>query len=189
MILNALRLLNWKSRNEPAPVVVESPPAAVPAAPVAAPAAAAGCCASAPSAAAGGCGCGEPLLGTRLSTSILVDEAAPACACSGPSVAVGATSCCGPAPEDSAPAGTSSCCSSAAPGLETATFRIEGLGCACEGAIVEKRVRALTGMATFILNPITNQMKVSYNPAAVSIAEITAAVTKAGASAVLVTTR
>jgi Cu+-exporting ATPase len=71
-------------------------------------------------------------------------------------------------------------------GLETATFRIEGLGCACEGAIVEKRVRALKGMATFVLNPITNQMKVSYDPSAVSIREIVTEVKKAGASAVLV---
>ena len=47
VILNALRLLTWKSRNEPAPVAVEAPPAAVPAAPMAAPAAAAaGCCAT-----------------------------------------------------------------------------------------------------------------------------------------------
>jgi Cu+-exporting ATPase len=71
-------------------------------------------------------------------------------------------------------------------GLETATFRIEGLGCACEGAIVEKRVRALKGMATFVLNPITNQMKVSYDPSAVSIREIVTEVKKTGASAVLV---
>ena len=49
-----------------------------------------------------------------------------------------------------------------------------------------ERVRALKGMTTFILSPITNQMKVSCDPAAVSIAEITATVTKAGASAVLV---
>ncbi|MEN6516718.1 MAG: heavy-metal-associated domain-containing protein [Methanospirillum sp.] len=107
--------------------------------------------------------------------------------------------------EGGAPAGAASYCSpgTSAPeapvttaadgtspaGLETATFRIEGLGCACEGAIVEKRVRALRGMATYILNPIMNQMKVSYDPAAVSIGEIVTAVKKAGASAVLVARR
>ena len=51
----------------------------------------------------------------------------------------------------------------------------------------QKRVRALKGTASFILNPITNQMKVSYDPAAVSIGEIVTEVNKAGASAVLVT--
>lgn len=74
-------------------------------------------------------------------------------------------------------------------GSETATFRIEGLGCACEGQIVEKRVKALSGMTAFSLNPITNQMKVTYNPTAVSIDEIMTAVKKAGASAVLVAQR
>ena len=195
VILNALRLLTWKSRNEPVPALIATPLAAVPPAPeVAAPAAtAAGCCAAAPPttpAQAGGCFCGEPPVDFQVSPSILVEDAAPSCAC------------CGPAAEDRAPEGASPCCSpvTSAPeapvtaaddatppaGLETATFRIEGLGCACEGAIVEKRVRALKGMATFILNPITNQMEVSYDPAAVSIGEIVTAVKKAGASAVLV---
>lgn len=41
-------------------------------------------------------------------------------------------------------------------------------------------------MTAFSLNPITNQMKVSYDPAAVSIGEIVTEVKKAGASAVLV---
>ncbi len=204
VILNALRLLSWKSRNEPAPAVVEVPPAAVPPAPFAAPAtAAAGCCAapSASPAAAGGCACGEPPVDLQLPPSILVDDAPVSGGCCGPSTTIPAVSCCGSAAEDRAPAGASSCCSpgTSAPevlvtaadgitpaGLETATFRIEGLGCACEGAIVEKRVRALKGMATFILNPITNQMKVTYDPAAVSISQIATEVKKAGASAVLV---
>jgi Cd2+/Zn2+-exporting ATPase len=52
VILNALRLLTWRSKAEPAPVTVEAPPpVAVSAAPMAAPAAAAAasCCAAAPS--------------------------------------------------------------------------------------------------------------------------------------------
>ena len=71
-------------------------------------------------------------------------------------------------------------------GLETATFEIRGLGCACEGQMVERRVKALQGTSAFNLNPITNRMKVSYDPAAVSLGEIAAAVQKAGATAVLV---
>lgn len=193
VILNALRLLTWKSRNEPAPVAVEAPPAAVPAAPVAAPAAAAaGCCAAASTipVQAGGCSCGEPPVDFQLPPSILVEDAAPSCACCGPAAedraTVGASSCCSPG--TSAPEAPVTTAADGTPpaGLETATFRIEGLGCACEGAVVEKRVGALKGMATFILNPITNQMKVSYDPAAVSIGEIVTEVKKAGASAVLV---
>ncbi len=158
VILNALRLLTWKSRNEPAPVAVEAASAAVPAALKVAPTASADCCAmqSAPHAPSSGCSCGEPPVEGQVSPSILGEDAAPSWARRGPA------------------------------GLETATFRIEGLGCACESAIVEKRVRALKGTAFFILNPITNQMKVSFDPAALSIGEIVTEVKKAGASAVLV---
>ena len=155
-------------------------PTAVSAAPVAAPAAAAaGCCAAEPSTAPAqtcGCSCGEAPLAFPVPPWILVEDAAPACACGGPSAAIGASSCCVPAAETPG-------------GLGTATFRIEGLGCACEGAIVEKRVTALGGVEAFSLDPITNRMRVTYDRDAVSIAEITAAVTTAGASAVLVTTR
>ena len=71
-------------------------------------------------------------------------------------------------------------------GLETATFRIEGLGCACEGQMVERRVTALKGTTAFSLNPLTNRMRVSYDPALVSLDEILTAVRKADASTVLV---
>ena len=69
--------------------------------------------------------------------------------------------------------------------LEIATFRIEGLGCSCEGQIVEKQVKYLHGIVAFGLNPITNKMKVSYDPSIVSIQDIEAAVKKAGVTAIL----
>lgn len=68
-------------------------------------------------------------------------------------------------------------------GLEAATFRIDGV-CSCEAHIVEKRVKALKGLKTFSLNPITNQMKLTYDPSAVSMLDIQTAVKKAGANAV-----
>jgi Cu+-exporting ATPase len=68
--------------------------------------------------------------------------------------------------------------------LEIASFRIEGLGCSCEGQIVEKQVKSLHGIVAFGLNPITNKMKVSYNPSLVSIHDIEAAVKKAGVTAI-----
>jgi Cu+-exporting ATPase len=70
-------------------------------------------------------------------------------------------------------------------GLEIATFRIEGLGCSCEGQIVEKQVKYLHGIVALGLNPITNKMKVSYDPSIVSIQDIEAAVKKAGVTAIL----
>jgi len=67
----------------------------------------------------------------------------------------------------------------------TATFRLDGLGCACEGQMVERRMKALTGVTGFTLNPITNQLKVTYDPAAASLDDIVTAAKKVGATAVL----
>jgi len=50
-------------------------------------------------------------------------------------------------------------------------------------------VKALKGMATFSLNPITNQMKLTFDPSVVSLREIEMAVKRAGATAVPVTAR
>ena len=54
---------------------------------------------------------------------------------------------------------------------------------------MEKCVQALKGASGVVLNPITNQMRVTYDPAVTSTGEIIAAVRKAGATAVPVTTR
>jgi Zn2+/Cd2+-exporting ATPase len=74
-------------------------------------------------------------------------------------------------------------------GIESVAFRIDGMGCSCEGQMVEKRVKALKGVKSVSLNPITNQMKLTYDPSALSILDIQAAVRKAGAKAVLVASR
>jgi copper chaperone CopZ len=50
-------------------------------------------------------------------------------------------------------------------------------------------VKALKGVKTSSLNPITNQMKLTYDPSALSVQDIQAAVKKAGATAVLVISR
>ncbi len=73
-------------------------------------------------------------------------------------------------------------------GAVTHTFRIEGMSCSCEGQIVEKRVKALKGIRSFLLNPITNQMKVVCDPT-VSVEDIQKAVSKAGVKAVLLAPR
>ncbi len=69
------------------------------------------------------------------------------------------------------------------------TFQVVGLACACAGQIIEKRVKALKGITTFSLNPITNQMKITYHPSALSVQDIQAAVKKAGATAIPTATR
>ena len=68
--------------------------------------------------------------------------------------------------------------------MEIATYRIEGLGCSCEGQIVEKQVKSLPGIIAFGLNPITSKMKVSYDPALVSAHDLEDAVKKAGVTAI-----
>jgi len=68
--------------------------------------------------------------------------------------------------------------------METAVFRIEGLSCSCDGSIVEKRVKKLRGVESFALNAFTNQLKVSFDPSAVTLSDIQTSVEKAGVKAV-----
>jgi len=69
--------------------------------------------------------------------------------------------------------------------METAMFKIEGLSCSCDGSIVEKRVKKLRGVESFALNTFTNQLKVSFDPSAVTTSDIQTSVEKAGVKAVL----
>ena len=75
--------------------------------------------------------------------------------------------------------------SKAGEGAVTLTFRIEGMSCSCEGQIVEKRVKSLKGIRGFSLNPITNQMRIVCDAAAVSVEDIQKSVSRAGVKAVL----
>ncbi len=69
--------------------------------------------------------------------------------------------------------------------MENVTFTLAGMGCACEGSIVEKRVKNLRGVGSYFLNPFTNQLKVSFDPEIVTIADIQKTVQKAGVTPVL----
>ncbi len=64
--------------------------------------------------------------------------------------------------------------------MEAASFRLEGLGCSCEVGIVEKRLKKLKGVQDYEVNAFTNRLKVLFDPAAVSVVDIQAAVGKAG---------
>lgn len=182
--------------------------------PAVTPALSAGCCCSEePKAAAppvrpeaGTCCCAEPAgafapappaAGSCCGSSVPAPApSAPSPCCCGekgtavPSPAPGCCSCgeevvAAPEPED-----RGCCCGGpAGTGLVAATFRIEGLGCACEGQIIEKRVKSLKGVTDFSLNPLTYRMKLVYDPAKVSVSDIESEVKQAGMSAILVTTK
>jgi copper chaperone CopZ len=73
--------------------------------------------------------------------------------------------------------------------LQVATFKLEGLGCACETKLVEKRLKGLKGIKSYDINPISNQMKISYNPLLISTEDMTKSIAKTGVTASLLTTR
>lgn len=69
--------------------------------------------------------------------------------------------------------------------MENVTFKLTGMSCSCEGSIVEKRVKKLRGVESYVLNPFTYQLKVSFDPEAVTIPDIQKTVAKAGVKPVL----
>ena len=211
VILNALRLLTWRSGAEPEiPVAARIRAPAIPTA--AQTAAAVGCCScTAPAGGAlpvpstagdGGCSCGEPQIsgatgaccsGTEDVGAASVETASPGAGCScgdtqrdmpTPILVETEGCCCGEPAGEVLPPAPIPGNGSGSSGPATATFRLEGLGCACEGQMVERRVKALKGVTAFTLNAITNHLKVAYDPAAVSVDDIVMAVKKAGVTAV-----
>lgn len=68
--------------------------------------------------------------------------------------------------------------------LETVNFKISGL-CSCEFKIIEKKMKNLDGVKEYSLNPVTNQMRVTFNKKLVTVEGIQKAVSKAGGKATL----
>ncbi len=66
------------------------------------------------------------------------------------------------------------------------TLKLEGMGCACESKIVEKRLKALKGIKTYNINPISNWVKISFDPNLVSTEDIKKAIAKCGVTASIV---
>ena len=196
VIFNALRLLKWRSPITAMPVSVEkeipdrvkigSSKLSFPETPFSASREAA-------------CGCGEPMLEVSMPAPVVEAKGLCCCASEEPmtkapiathTVDVPQGFCCsGPEAVNtaSAPASIDNA-AKGADGLDSMTFRIDGI-CSCEGHIVEKRVKALKGVKTFSLNPVTNQMKLRYDPSVVSMSDIQTVVKKAGAIAVAVTAK
>ncbi len=190
VIINALRLLKWKSAAEPAideqtPIrQVSVPEGAHTFAPSPSLQPAEACC----------CGESAPI---QIMPMAAPAEAKAACCCPGDELATKtpllifpmapqASSCCGGSDTGVSVTATDKNTDQAKAGAGAASiaFRIDGMSCSCEGQMVEKRVKALPGVKTFSLNPITNQMRLTYDPTVLSTKDIEAAVKKAGAKAV-----
>jgi len=223
VILNALRLLTWRSSSDHGASPGEGMPLPAITTPgeAAAPNPAAGCCCSsgAEPVVAVPSGnhsvappCGNETGGAVALSSAVPETAGSGCGCTVPIIPASgniSTCCCGENSQDRTlipgnccssdteevpvqEAASTGCCSrepAAAtnyPGLLAATFQIQGLGCACEGQIVEKRLKGKEGITFFSLNPITNQMKLIYNPSLLSRREIEIEVKKAGVTPVFV---
>jgi copper chaperone CopZ len=69
------------------------------------------------------------------------------------------------------------------------TFKLEGMGCSCEAKLVEKRLKGLKGIKTYNINPISNWLKISYDPSVVSTDDMIKTIGKAGIIAVLMNKR
>jgi Zn2+/Cd2+-exporting ATPase len=187
VIINALRLLKWRDSQAPSSVegsiasgtLNELGPAVVSSFPIAQ----TGCCG----------GEAEPM------SAFPMAETTNSTCCSGASSSVNTSfaafpvaevhgSCCSPSTGSPMPIerrddGTPK------DGMKSATFGIDGMSCSCEGLMVEKRVKSLKSVANVSFNPITNQMKLTYDPASLTVSEIESAVKKAGAKAILQTLR
>lgn len=70
----------------------------------------------------------------------------------------------------------------------TQTFALEGMTCASCAQTIENAVGKLSGVDKASVNLATEKMQVSYNPAEVSVADVTGAVSNSGYAAVLETT-
>src|SRR5574341_1823657 len=65
-------------------------------------------------------------------------------------------------------------------------FKIEGMDCADESEIIEKKMKSLTGVMSFDINLMTQQIKVSYNPSFISVQDMVKAIAETGMRASLV---
>jgi Cd2+/Zn2+-exporting ATPase len=62
----------------------------------------------------------------------------------------------------------------------TITLKVEGMDCADESEIIEKKMKSLDGVKDFDINLMTQQVKISYNPSFISVQDIIKAVAETG---------
>lgn len=68
-------------------------------------------------------------------------------------------------------------------------LRIEGMDCADESEIIEKKMKSLLGIKNFEINLVTQQVRISYASSLISIQDVIKAVAETGMKASLVRTR
>ena len=66
------------------------------------------------------------------------------------------------------------------------TLNVEGMDCADEQEVIEKKMRALNGIKDFDIYLMTQQLKVSYGPALISVQDIIKSIAETGMKASLV---
>jgi Cd2+/Zn2+-exporting ATPase len=62
----------------------------------------------------------------------------------------------------------------------TVTLKIEGMDCAEESEVIEKKLRSLAGLSDFAINLMTQRVKITYSPSLISIQDIIKAVAETG---------
>ncbi|MDP3024108.1 MAG: heavy metal translocating P-type ATPase [candidate division Zixibacteria bacterium] len=65
------------------------------------------------------------------------------------------------------------------------TLKIEGMDCADESEIIEKKMKSLGGVNNFDINLMTQQVKISYNPSLISVQDMIKAIAETGMRASL----
>jgi Cd2+/Zn2+-exporting ATPase len=71
----------------------------------------------------------------------------------------------------------------------TATLKIEGMDCADESEIIEKKLKSQKGIANFEINLMLEQVKISYDPAFLSTQDLMKIIAETGMKASLVTSK
>lgn len=69
---------------------------------------------------------------------------------------------------------------------KTITLNVEGMDCADEQEIIEKKMRALNGIKNFDIYLMSQQLRVSYNPVIISVQDIIKSIAETGMKASLV---
>lgn len=66
------------------------------------------------------------------------------------------------------------------------TLKVEGMDCADESEIIEKKMKSLAGVKNFDINLMTQQIKISYDPSFISVQDLIKAIVETGMKASLV---
>lgn len=70
-----------------------------------------------------------------------------------------------------------------------ATLKVEGLDCTDESEIIEKKLKAQTGVTNFQINVVLQQVRISYDPAYLSTQELIKIIAETGMKSSLVTSK